>query len=193
MKKIFFLTAFFIVTNMLYSQFTSFEDLRYKINASVVSSSIEGYSVHKYEKKYHKYKSVYDNLWGYSLGISAITPSDLFFGIEPGVRYVTRGYHRYNEMIYIDYIDIYSKFRLNWHNDREWANFSPYFGMGMAFRVRTNEKNTSVFDTNLSVGVDFIFYDKISIGTEINRGTTNIRKNFRGTNRTLFVNVGWIL
>ena len=195
MKKYFFFVAFYVVSIMLYSQFINLDDLRYKINASMVSSSIEGYSVNKHHHHghYHKGKSIYDSLWGYSIGVSAVTPSNLFFGVEPGMRYVTRGYHRFNEMIYIDYMDFYSKFRLNWHNDREWVNFSPYFTMGMGFRVRTNEKNVAGFDTNLSVGVDFIFYDRISIGTELNRGNRDLNKYFRATNRTLLFNVGWII
>jgi len=152
---------------------------------------------------------------GANIGVSHdVRFGNLPFLVEPGIRYITKGIDYSKNYVYnltassqdtFHFIDIYTKAKAEFPPNGI-NTLQPY--IGYALSILTNAKGSAVILTdsinidttedcnrlvhNLLLGIDYVIYDKLSIGAEYDIGLSNIWKKglTEAKISTVILNVG---
>jgi hypothetical protein len=150
---------------------------------------------------------------GFHVGVSMIDLNyeNMFF-FEPGARFFVKGFDidwkdpqpfYYDELgnrvdlrddkKVLPYIDVYLKVKPTILKSLSNLDFYPYIGTGFNYNMNTSEKFNTKYkeiDVPLTMGLDFLFSETVTMGFEYNHGLCNVIERGYGRNRSFIFNLG---
>jgi hypothetical protein len=204
MKKIYLLILFMMITKLVTAQFWRPESLYITIQTGGTHSWITASedprhnSFRRKKKKKHIGNQALEPLGGAHLGITVLnlnTTSGIM--LEPGIRYVTRGFRQGSRDIRLGYVDFFMRLKLNTQRGRtsnDSFGFFPFVGISYSRLIQARNDDIDKNNFFLKMGVDLVQDRNIAIGFEYTNGLSDIsnrNSNIRRFNESIMFTVSY--